>query len=396
ALPLDGLLLALHGAMVTATELDAESHLLRAVRRLVGPELPIVVELDMHGNIGLETVEQADVLVAFDTNPHIDPYDRGVEAAEILARLLRREVKPTSTMVPLPFLLAPQATGTGDQPLRAVHERAAQLEAEPEVVCICLMAGFAYGDTPDTGPAVIVTTDNRPDLADQYARELANLLQTGYQQLPPPQAISPEAAVAAALAIPGAPIILVDSADNIGGGTPGDGTDGLRAMLSHDVADGCIVLADPEAVAACQERGVGATLTLTVGAKADSWHGQPVPVTGVVQALSDGEFDCELADNHFAAFYGRRIAMGPCAWLRVGGVNILLTTRKTPPFDLGQLRHIGIEPETQKMIVIKSAVAYRAAYLPIAAGVIEMDTAGLCTADLSRFPYQHWRPNIKV
>ncbi|MCA9987983.1 MAG: MlrC C-terminal domain-containing protein, partial [Anaerolineales bacterium] len=269
-------------------------------------------------------------------------------------------------------------------------------EAEPEVVCICLMAGFAYGDTPDTGPAVIVTTDNRPDLADQYARELANLLQTGYQQLPPPQAISPEAAVAAALAIPGAPIILVDSADNIGGGTPGDGTDGLRAMLSHDVADGCIVLADPEAVAACQERGVGATLTLTVGAKADSWHGQPVPVTGVVQALSDGEFDCELADNHFAAFYGRRIAMGPCAWLRVGGVNILLTTRKTPPFDLGQLRHIGIEPETQKMIVIKSAVAYRAAYLPIAAGVIEMDTAGLCTADLSRFPYQHWRPNIKV
>ena len=128
----------------------------------------------------------------------------------------------------------------------------------------------------------------------------------------------------------------------------------------------------------------------------DAWHGQPVPVTGVVQALSDGEFDCELADNHFAAFYGRRIAMGPCARLRVGGVNNLLTTRKTPPFDLGQLRHIGIEPETQKMIVVKSAVAYRAAYLPIAAGIIEMDTAGMCTADLSRFPYQHWRPNIKV
>ena len=391
ALPLDGLLLALHGAMVTETELDAESHLLRAVRQLVGWDLPIVVELDMHGNIGLDTLGCADILVAFDTNPHIDAYERGVEAAEILARLLRKEIEPTITRVPLPFLLAPQATGTDDQPLRAVHERAAQMEAEPEVVCICVMAGFAYGDTPATGPGVIVTTNDRPDLAESYASELANILRTGYELLPPSRSVSPEAAVAAALALPGGPIILVDSADNIGGGTPGDGTDGLRAMLALEVDEGCIVLADPAAAAACHAAGVSAKLTLKVGGKADDWHGQPITVTGVVQALSDGEFDCELADNHFAAFYGRRIAMGPSAWLRVDGVNILLTTRKTPPFDLGQLRHIGIKPEAQKMIVVKSAVAYRAAYLPIAAGVIEMDTAGLCTADLSRFPYRHWQ-----
>ena len=112
-------------------------------------------------------------------------------------------------------------------------------------------------------------------------------------------------------------------------------------------------------------------------------------VAGRVRALSDGAFDCELPDNHFASFYGDRVQMGRCVWLRVAGVNILLTERKTPPLDLAQLRHIGIQPERQRMIVVKSAVAWRAAYLPIAAAVIEMDTAGLCSANLSRFPYRH-------
>ena len=106
-------------------------------------------------------------------------------------------------------------------------------------------------------------------------------------------------------------------------------------------------------------------------------------------ALSDGVFQCETPDNHFASFYGDTVHMGRSAWLRVAGVNILLTERKTPPLDLAQLRHIGIVPETQSMIVVKSAVAWRAAYMPIAAAVIEMDTAGLCSANLSRFPYQH-------
>ncbi len=105
--------------------------------------------------------------------------------------------------------------------------------------------------------------------------------------------------------------------------------------------------------------------------------------------MTDGVFTCELPDNHFAGFYGTTVHMGRTAWLRAGGVNLILTERKTPPFDLAQLRSAGVIPEAQKMIVVKSAVAYRAAYLPIAAGVIEMDTAGLCTANLTRFPYRH-------
>jgi microcystin degradation protein MlrC len=393
ARPLDGVLLALHGAMVAESQLDAESDILEHVRALVGPDVPIVVELDMHGNIGPRTVELADVLVAFDTNPHIDPHARGVEAAAILDRLLRGQIRPTAAIARPPLLLAPQATGTADLPLRAVHQRAAEMEAEDAVVCVCVMGGFAYADTPFTGASLIVTTDGDQALAARYAGELADLLMR-HRDAALPQLLAPDAAVARALAMPGGPIILVDSADNIGGGTPGDGTDALRALLAADVPESAVVLADREAVAACWDAGSGATLTLRVGGKVDRWHGDPVQVAGVVRALSDGIFACELPDNHFAAFYGDTIHMGRTAWLQVRGVNVVLTERKTPPFDLAQLRGVGVIPERQKLIVVKSAVAYRAAYMPIAAGVVEMDTAGLCSANLARFPYRHLRRPI--
>lgn len=391
--PVDGVLLPLHGAMVTEEHLDPESHILAEVRKIVGPDTPIVVELDMHGNISPHTVELADVLVAFDTNPHIDPHTRGLESAAILEQLLRGAVKPTAVIVQPPLLLAPQATGTADLPLRAVHERAAEMEAEAAVVCICVMAGFAYADTPFTGPSMIVTTDNDPVLARRYAQELVDILMQ-HHQAALPEFLTPAEAVAQALAHPGGPVILVDSADNIGGGTPGDGTDGLKAMLAHNVQDGTIVLADPQAVATCWAVGEGAEVTLAVGGKTDGWHGEPVTVTGSVRVLSAGEFECELPENHFASFFGNTIRMGRTVWLRARGINLILTEQKTPPFDLAQLRGVGVVPEDQKMIVVKSAVAYRAAYLPIAACVIEMDTAGLCTANLSRFPYQHLRRPI--
>ena len=392
ALPLDGVLLALHGAMVAESQLDAEAHILAAAREIVG-ETPIVVLLDMHGNISPRAVELADVLVAYDTNPHIDARERGLEAVEILARLLRREIRPAAAIAAPGLLLPPQRTGTADAPLSLVHQRRAQMEAETGIVCIAVMAGFAYADTPFTGASVIVTSDGQPDLARRYADELRQLLLVERETAMPP-VLSPADAVKLAAQHDGKPVILVDSADNIGGGTPGDGTDALAAMLDWGVVDGAIVLADAEAVDLCWQAGVGAEVSLDVGGKSDSWHGDPVAVTGRVEALSDGVFKPALADNHFASFYGDRVRMGRCAWLRAAGVNILLTERKTPPMDLNQLRHIGIAPEAQSMIVVKSAVAYQAAYLPIAGAVIEMDTRGLCSANLERFPYRHVKRTV--
>jgi len=164
---------------------------------------------------------------------------------------------------------------------------------------------------------------------------------------------------------------------------------GKPVRASRKSAEWCL-----KAVDVCWDAGAGAEVSLLVGGKTDRWHGEPVAVTGVVRALSDGVFACELPDNHFASFYGNTIRMGRTAWLRVRGINLVLTERKTPPFDLAQLRGVGVIPELQKLIVVKSAVAYRAAYLPIAAGVVEMDTAGLCTANLARFPYRYLRRPI--
>ncbi|OUC08166.1 hypothetical protein RY27_10595, partial [Litorilinea aerophila] len=299
--PVNVVLLALHGAMVAAISLDTASHTLDAVRGVVGPDVPIVVVLDMHGNIGRPTVELADVLIAFNTNPHVDPHARGLESAAVMAQLLQGEIRPAAALVQPPLLLAPQATGTDDLPLRAVHARAAEMRAEPSVISICVMGGFAYADTPDTGPSLIVTTDDNPALARRYAQELADIL-LAHRDAALPRFLPPEEAVAQALASPGGPYILVDSADNIGGGTPGDGTDALRAMLAHDVQEGTIVLADPEAVAACWEAGEGAQVSLSVGGKVDRWHGQPVAVQGKVRRLSPGTFTFQLPDNPFPPF----------------------------------------------------------------------------------------------
>lgn len=393
ALPVDGVLLALHGAMVVEDCLDVEADILAHVRRQVA-DVPIVVVLDMHGNVSRETVNLADVLLAYDTNPHVDTYEKGREAVKILDALMKENLKPAVACRFLPLLLPPQATGTSDLPLRALHEKARAIRSsDPNVVSIAVMAGFAYADTPITGASVIVTTNANPQAAEGQAAVLARTLvdhrQAALIELPPASE-----AIAQAAAHPGGPVILVDSADNIGGGTPGDGTDVLRAMLQQGVKDAVVVLADADAALACWNAGRGSEVTLSVGGKTDAWHGEPVHVTGRVRALSDGTFTCELPDNHFAAFYSMEIDMGRCAWLRVQGVNLLLTERKTPPFDLAQLRHIGIQPEAQKMITVKSAVAYRAAYMPIAVAAIEMDTRGLCTATLSRFPYRHLRRPI--
>lgn len=388
ALPVDGVLLHLHGAMVTESCLDAETEIVTQIRRIVGAGVPIVVELDMHGNINPALAEQADALLAYNTNPHVDLYDRGVQAARILGASLRREIRPVTHVRNFPVMLAPQLTDTDDLPLRALHQRARTMEEDSRVVCISLMGGFAYADTPWTSAGALVVTDGEPELASALAAELEEILMR-HQDVLSFQSLEPHQAVRRALEHPGGPVILVDSADNIGGGTPGDGTDALRAMLEARVEEGTVMIADPEAVTACQRAGAGNRIRLAVGGKSDAFHGEPVEVAGEVMALSDGVYPCELETHHFAAFYGDTLDMGDTAWLRVGGVNVLLNARKTPPFDLAQLRGIGIVPERQKMIAVKAAVAYRTAYLPIAAAIIEMDTGGLCTANLKRFAYRH-------
>ena len=220
ALPLDGVLLHLHGAMVSETTLDAETDITEAIRTIVGPNVPIVVELDMHGNISPALAEQADILLGYDTTPHMDLRAKGMEAVAVLEGLLTSRLRPTTAVRNIPCLLAPQVTDTSDLPLRAVFDKVRAMKADSRVVAVSVFGGFAYADTPWTGASVFVHTNDTPGLARELAAELEETLMD-HRSAAVFQALPPGEAVREALGTPDGPVILVDSADNIGGGTPG-------------------------------------------------------------------------------------------------------------------------------------------------------------------------------
>jgi microcystin degradation protein MlrC len=186
-------------------------------------------------------------------------------------------------------------------------------------------------------------------------------------------------------------VLLVEPADNIGGGAPGDATGLLRALLKYDARNAVIVINDPESAAKCHGSTPGERLTLTVGGKANALSGDSVALQVELVSTSAGAFELEDRNSHLASMYGTHIEMGPCAVVRHGGLRVLLTSKPTPPFDLGQLRSQGIEPETAHIIVVKAAVAHRRAYDPIAEASYTVATPGVCSSDLRRFPFKRIR-----
>jgi microcystin degradation protein MlrC len=384
AAPLDGVLLVLHGAMVAEGQDDCEGDILQRVCEAAS--CPVVSVLDMHGSLTEAMVNAADGLVAFNQNPHLDTYERGLEAAALLRRILEDRVQPSKALVRLPLLLNALATGTARLPLRAVHEQAASFRQDARVLNISVMGGFAYSDVCDAGVSILVTTDNDPALAQEMAQALAQVAWQ-HREAARDTGVSVEEAVRHAVHVTTFPVVLAGIGDNVGGGSPGDGTVLLRALLEADAQDAVVLLADAAVVEQAAQAGVGAEIDVSVGGKVDHWHGEPVLVHGVVELLSDGRFTTGGKD-HFSNIYGTAVEMGRCARLRCGGITLLLTERKTPPGDLEQLRSQGIMPEAQKIIVVKSTIAFRSAYEPIAAQIIEVDTPGLCATSLQNFPYQ--------
>jgi microcystin degradation protein MlrC len=391
-MPIDGVLLVLHGAMVAKGHDDCEGEILARVRSIIGADCPLVSVLDMHGNLTPAMTDSADVLVAFNKNPHTDTYERGLEAAHILRRLLDEGLQPAHHLVNVPLLLSALTTATARLPLKAMHDQAEQLRRDPRVVNISIMGGFAYADVPYAGVSVLVTTDNDAALAQEMAQSLAD---TAWQHREAAKytGISIDDAVARAIKSDRHPVILADVGDNVGGGSPGDSTFLLQALLDAGAQDAVVTLADAEAVAECVRAGDCNSLTVNIGGKQDTMHGETLRLQGIVECLTDGRFTAE-GNDHFANIYGREVEMGRCAVLREDGVRILLTEHKTPPGDLAQLRSQGIIPEAQKIIVVKSAVAFRGAYEPIAGEIFEVDTRGLCAASLHQFPYRKLRRPI--
>jgi microcystin degradation protein MlrC len=388
ALPADGVVLTLHGAMVAEDFPDAEAEIARRVRAVVGPALPIAVTLDLHANIGQAMVDQVDVVTTYDTYPHTDAAERAKEAVALLARTIRGEIHPTMALAKPPLMPVPQAMATASGPFKTIFDRAFAMERSGEALTVTVAGGFAYADVPEAGVSFLVTTDDDPAAARRLADELAALAwslrgEMIVRNTPPAQA------VAEAIAFPDGPVMLVDVGDNIGGGTPGDGTVLLAELLAQDAQDAAIVIADAEAARAAHAAGIGATVRLSVGGKTDRLHSDPVAVTGRVRLLSDGRWVHEGPENA-----GVPVDMGPTAVVRCGGVDLVLTSRKSMPGDQQQLKSVGIDPPRQHIIVVKAAVRWRGGFEAIARHAIYADTPGLGSVDLSRFPYRNIRRPI--
>jgi microcystin degradation protein MlrC len=386
---LDGVLLDLHGAMVPEGIDDGEGDIIAAVRRVVGPEVPIAVTLDFHGNLGADMVEQADLLHGYKTYPHVDMADRGREATERLAQVAGRRIRPTAAWRKPPLLPPLGNQGTARGPMRRLYDLAAEMEQGPKVVSVSVFAGFPYADIPDAGLGIYVVTDDDPALAERLAGQLERVAWDHRQEFIH-TALPVKEAVAKALAAPGRPIVLADMADNTGGGAAGDGTEILRELLrvgARSAVMACIW--DAAAVQACIRAGVGARVALAVGGKVDDRHGAPLPVSGTVRTLSDGRFV-----HRGPMMHGLPGRLGPTAVLDIDDVKVILITYRWQTLDPEMIRFVGIDPLAEKILVVKSTIHYRAAFEPIAKEIVEVDAPGLSSSNLSRFDFRRIRRPI--
>ena len=371
---LDGLLLDLHGAMVGEGVDDVEQATLTLVREVVG-ETPVVAVHDLHGNPSPQMVAQCDALVAYDTYPHVDMRERGQEAAELLAEIL--DGTPLRTLVhKVPILVSPLVQGTEASPMRDLKARASELERSPGIRRISLLPGFAYADVARAGFSVVVVyKEGAEEQANAVGAELAvDIERRGDEWLV--DRPGPAAAVKEAISSAEWPVILVDVADNIGGGSPGDGTALLGELLLQKAKGAVVAIVDPEVTREAARVGEGGAVEAEVGGKTDHLHGDPVPVRGRVTRLTDGRYRSEGTWQT-----GREFTMGTTAVLQLDGVTLVVMERPTPPFHAEQLLSVGIDPAEANIITAKGALAWRAAYGDVAARVIEVDTPGICPID---------------
>jgi microcystin degradation protein MlrC len=404
--PLDGVLLALHGAMVTEIDDDGDGYILKIVREIVGPDVPVVATLDLHANISPRMVELADTLIGYDTYPHIDMAERGEEATAILARLMRGEFRPTPALRKPPMLPTSQRMTTGRMPMRALMERAHVIEEDPRVINVTIAGGFPLGDNPDAGFGVLVTTNDDPDLAAELANELATeawSLRDGFLggvasfEHAAELIHSLDSEEDVDMPVSG-PLVLVDIADNPWSGGPGDSVELLRFFFAQRVEGAAIALVrDPEVVREAIAAGPGGKIAVNLGGKTDRLHGEPLPVRAHVKLLSDGRY---VNDGPMMA--GLTVDLGPTALLLcepASGpssppVEVLVTTRAETPVDLNVFRCHGIEPTRHRVLGLKGKGHFRAAFEPIARRVVLVEGPGTTGADLSRLTFRKVRRPI--
>ncbi len=394
---IDALYLDLHGAMVTDHLDDGEGELLGRIRALVGPDLPVVASLDLHANVTPAMVRHADALVAYRTYPHIDMADTGARAARTLLRMAAAKGggRPAKAFRQIPFLVPITWQSTFIEPGGAIY---AQVIAVDDALSrnaphgVSLSMGFPLADIHDAGPSVVGYGATQKD-ADAAADEIAALVmknEGGFAG----KLYGPDDGVREAMRLSvraAKPVVLADTQDNSGGGAPSDSVGLLEALVRQRAAGAALgVLCDPEAAGIAHQAGEGAEIAIKLGGKKTPGH-TPMQATFKVRKLGDGRF------TGSGPFYkGLRIQLGPMAALEVGGVEVVLSSRKMQAADQEMFRHVGIDPPGKKILGLKSSVHFRADFQPIAETILMVAAPGVVHADLTKLPWKKLRSGVRL
>lgn len=389
---IDGVLLGLHGAMVTEHLEDGEGELLSRLRAALGPEVPIAITLDPHANVTKAMTREAQIIVGYKTYPHVDMRACGAHAASVLDRAMKGEIRPITVRACAPML--EEATGgrTDVGPMVERIARARAYETEPDVFVVSVNGGFGLADIREVGPTVLVTCQGDHKRHRAFARSLAqDMWERRLETVTHFLTVEEAAARAQTFEATHGPLVIADYADNPGGGGYGDSTTLLAALLAAGVKDAALGgLVDPQAVAELSRARRGDVVRLAIGGKTDPLiGGGPLAVEGEVMAVSSGDY---VGDGPMVG--GLKGSFGPTSVLRVAGIDVLLISNAAQLLDLGQFRGFGIEPTRKRVVAVKSMQHFRAAFEPVAGEVIVCDGGGLCTPDLSRLAYVRARRPI--
>jgi microcystin degradation protein MlrC len=389
---LDGIYLDLHGAMVAEHLDDGEGELLQRLRAIVGPDLPIVVSLDLHANVTKRMVELSSALVSCRTYPHVDLAESGIASAEVLARILR-DGKLAKAMRRADYLVPLTWQCTLIEPALSIYADLSAQERRHHLATASFTFGFPPADIPECGP-VVVTYGADQASADAAADYLIDAVKAAEEGFAGRVWQPDEAVVYARAAAPKLhrPLILADTQDNPGAGGNSDTVGLLEALVIGGAQDAVFAnLYDPKTAEIAHQAGLGAEITLGIGAWSGMAGHQPFHGTFKVMALGDGTFDAT------GPFYrGNRMQLGKMALLQIGGVEIVVTSRKQQAADQAMLRHLGIEPANRKLLALKSSVHFRADFQPIAEEILIVAAPGANPVDNYALPYRYLRQGLRM
>jgi microcystin degradation protein MlrC len=375
ALPVDGVVLNLHGAMVAHGYDDCEGDILARARELVGPDCVIGVELDPHCHLTRKRCAFADVIVLFKEYPHTDFAERGEETVDLVLRTIRREIKPVKSLFDCRMIAS---FPTSTQPMRGLVDRIMALEGKDRVLSISIGHCFPYGDVPESGARILVLTDSAKPHGDRLAEQIGREL-ISFRERSAPPGYSVDGAIDFALAHSGGPIVIADTTDNAGGGAPSDNTTFLHRLIARGVAGAAVApIWDPMAVRLAFDAGEGARLPFRFGGKTSLASGPPV----------DAEVEIiRCVPNAHQTFAGAIVPLGDVASIRMGGVEAVLISTRAQAMGTDLFANFGIDPAKRKILVVKSNQHFYAAFSKIAAQVIYAEADGALPRDVRKLPW---------